>query len=74
MLGDPLMGVAHQLIQVSCDMQNEKTRGREISGLVAGMRHLGLDEGWIVTTNEEDELKLEGGVIHIVPAWKWLLD
>lgn len=55
-------------------MQNEKTRGREISGLVAGMRHLGLDEDWIVTTNEEDELKLEGGVIHIVPAWKWLLD
>ena len=73
-LGDPLMGVVHQLIQVSCDMQNEKTRGREISGLAAGMRHLGLDEGWIVTTNEEDELKLEGGVIHIVPAWKWLLD
>lgn len=47
---------------------------REILGLRAGMRSLGVPEGWIVTMDEEDEVAFEGGVVHIVPAWKWLLD
>ena len=55
-------------------LSNEKTRAREILGLQAGMRSLGVPEGWIVTMDEEDEVAFEGGVVHIVPAWKWLLD
>ena len=73
-VGDPLMGEAYQLVQVTWDMSNEKTRAREILGLQAGMRSLGVPEGWIVTMDEEDEVAFEGGVVHIVPAWKWLLD
>ncbi|WP_270240088.1 hypothetical protein [Collinsella tanakaei] len=73
-VGDPLMGEAYQLVQVSWGMSNEKTRAREILGLRAGMRSLGVPEGWTVTMDEEDEVAFEGGVVHIVPAWKWLLD
>lgn len=73
-VGDPLMGEAYQLVHLTWDMSNEKTRAREILGLQAGMRSLGVPEGWIVTMDEEDEVAFEGGVVHIVPAWKWLLD
>ena len=73
-LGDPLMGEAYQLVQVTCDMTDAKTRQREIEGLRAGMRSLGVPEGWIITMDEEDEITSEDGLIHIVPAWKWLLE
>lgn len=73
-LGDPLMGEAYQLVQVTCDMADPRTRQREIEGLRAGMRSLGVPEGWIITMDEEDEIASEDGLIHIVPAWKWLLD
>lgn len=68
------MGEAYQLVQVTCDMADPKTRQREIEGLRAGMRSLGVPEGWIITMDEEDEITSEDGLIHIVPAWKWLLD
>lgn len=73
-LGDPLMGEAYQLVQVTWDMTDEKTRHREIAGIEAGMKALNMNEGWIVTMNEEAEEPTESGVVHIVPAWKWLLD
>jgi len=39
------------------------------------MEELGLRESWIITAYEEEEVKKEqtGRVIHVVPAYSWLL-
>ncbi|WP_165047409.1 MULTISPECIES: ATP-binding protein [unclassified Adlercreutzia] len=72
-VGDALMQDAFQLIQVSCDVSNERTRLREVSALRAGMRRFGIGEGTIVTLNDEETIGVSEGVVNVVPAWKWLL-
>lgn len=72
-VGDALLEEQRRLIQVTCSLQEEKTRKREVAGMRAGMRRLQESEGWIVTLDEEEELAVEEGTIHVVPAWKWLL-
>ncbi len=65
-----------RLIQVSWSLGKDgRTRERELSPLLDGMEELGLQESWIITAYEEEELKDEktGRVIHIVPAYSWLL-
>lgn len=64
------------LIQVSWSLgKDERTRERELSPLLDGMEELGLQESWIITAYEEEEFKDEktGRIIHIVPAYVWLL-
>lgn len=65
-----------RLIQVSWSLGKDKrTRERELSPLFDGMEELGLQESWIITAYEEEEFKDEktGRIIHIVPAYVWLL-
>lgn len=50
-----------------------QNRQREVSGLVAACRRLGLKEGLIVTLDEETEEAEDGVKIRILPAWKYLL-
>lgn len=52
------------------DNNNEK---REINGLLEAMKKFNLKEGLIITENQEEERKIEGKTIKIIPAWKWLL-
>jgi hypothetical protein len=35
------------------------------------MKEFSLNEGWVITMNQEDEIIAEGGKIHVRPAWKW---
>lgn len=73
-VGDALLQSAYRLIQVCASMHDEKTRKREVSALKAAMPHYGLEESWIVTLDEEEDIEVAAGTIHVVPAWKWLLD
>jgi len=50
---------------------NEK---REMGGLVEALKQFGLKQGIIVTKDQEEERKIRGISIKIIPAWKWLLD
>ena len=61
------------LIQVSADMASEKTREREIAALDASMAQFDLGESAIVTMDEQTDIPCEHGVVHVMPAWKWLL-
>ena len=72
-MGDALLGDVFQLIQVSVDLTNQKTRKREISALQAAMEKYGIDESMIITMDAEETVETESGIIHVVPAWKWLL-
>lgn len=71
--GDALLMRAYSLVQVSADMASEKTREREIAALDASMAQFDLGESAIVTMDEQTDIPCEHGVVHAMPAWKWLL-
>lgn len=60
---------AVQVVKV-LDNNNEK---RELGGLLEAMEKFNLKEGLIVTENQEEEKKIGGRKVKIIPAWKWLL-
>lgn len=64
---------ASEIIQVSYDIEAEKTKGREIDGLVACAKEFGLKTGIIITRDSEMKEKVEGIEIRYIPLWKWLL-
>jgi uncharacterized protein len=58
-------------IQVSIQISDNKTREREIKGLVQSCQFFGLDEGVILTLDHTEELEQEGVRIRILPAWQY---
>ena len=50
-----------------------ETREREIAALDASMAQFDLGESAIVTMDGQADIPCEHGVVHVVPAWKWLL-
>ncbi|MEK6856217.1 MAG: ATP-binding protein [Nanoarchaeota archaeon] len=62
-----------QAIQVCFDF-NEETKNREISGLLEAMKEFKLKNGLILTYKQEDEFKIDGLIIKVLPVWKWLLE
>ena len=63
-----------QAIQVATNLSNPKTKKREVDGLLDAMRKYELEEGLILTLEEEDEINTENYKIVIKPVWKWLLE
>ena len=61
------------IIQVCFDIGNEKTREREIKSLNQAMNELGLDEGLIITYENEEIIKMNDQSIKVIPAYKWLV-
>jgi predicted AAA+ superfamily ATPase len=62
-----------EAIQVCLAFESEKTKNREIEGLMDAMTAYDLPSGLIITRDTEESLRVEGRQIDIVPAWKWLL-
>lgn len=64
------------LIQVCADLQDEKTRSREVRALLKASRELHCDNLLILTEREEKNETSEWfgmtGTIRYVPLWKWL--
>lgn len=62
-----------EIIQVVYKMDEEKTKEREIRGLVEGAKALGVKKGIVITKNKEKTEFIEGIKISFIPLWKWLL-
>lgn len=62
-----------ELVQVSYDISSEKTLNRETSALVKAGTSLKCDKLTLVTAFEERELEVQGQVIDVCAAYKWLL-
>lgn len=67
-------GNAIELIQVSYDVSNEKTRNRELRGLKNAAKSLKCNRLTLITFEEEETVKEDDCVINIIPATKWLLN
>lgn len=64
-----------RLIQVTWEMSDEETRRREINGIVEAAKATDCSNLFIITADTAEEIQLDNGlVIHVVPAWRWLLD
>ena len=62
-----------QAIQVSWSVYNPTTKEREVEGLVEALTSYNLNEGLILTYEDEDELTIKNFKIKVMPTWKWLL-
>jgi predicted AAA+ superfamily ATPase len=58
-------------IQVCWEL-TPKNETRELRGLWEAMSAFAIEEGFILTNDEERELTFEGAKIRIMPVWKWL--
>jgi len=63
-----------QAIQVCRTLQDEETKKRELEGLIEALETYGLNEGMILTEDEEFETDAEGRRVIVKPVWKWLLE
>ena len=62
------------LIQVADNLDNEKTRQRELNALIKAMDELKLKTALILTEDTEEEIALEGKTVMVKPIYKWLLE
>jgi len=59
----------YSAIQVCWKVEQENMK-RETEGLIEAMDYLGLNEGFIYTFDQEDEMKADHKIIHLYPFWK----
>ena len=62
-----------RLVQVCYRLGDKDTEKRETRALVEGMNELKINEAWLVTYGEEKEISLDRKKIHVIPAWRFLL-
>lgn len=65
-------GVIVSAIQVCRDL-HDGNRKREVNGLLDALQTYDLDQGLILTYDQEDEFELNGKKIIVMPVWMWLL-
>lgn len=61
------------LIQVCWTVKNEKTKKREVEGLLSAMETFGFKKGTILTEDYEEIEKYNQKEIKYIPIWKWLI-
>lgn len=63
-----------KIINVCYDLNEFSTRQREIKGLQEAMKYNSLNESFLITNDDDEDIKTENGWVRIVPMYKWLLD
>jgi len=61
------------LVNISYEIKDEKTRKREVNGLIEAMDYFHLQESYLITQDEKETLEIEGKNIFILPMVEWLL-
>ncbi len=62
------------IIQVVYELKEEKTKKREVTGLVESAKEFNVNKGYIITKDFEGKQNIEGIKITFIPLWKWLLE
>lgn len=61
------------LVQVCESLKNVQTRKRELAALEEAMNELNIPESRIVTRDEEEDIVISSGIVHVTPAWRYAL-
>jgi predicted AAA+ superfamily ATPase len=62
------------LVNVSYSINDKKTRGREMEGLVEAMDYTGSNRSILITKDIEETVRYGKKTIQIVPLYKWLIE
>ncbi len=62
------------LVNVSYEIKDEKTRKRELDGLLEAMGYFNQDTAYLITKDEDSVLEIEGKKVYIVPLYKYLIE
>jgi len=62
-----------EAIQVAATLSDEKTRKRELRGLLECCNSFGLKQGLIITAETAEELEMGGVKVTVMPLYRWLL-
>lgn len=65
-------GKVIELIQVAYDIQNEKTRKRELSALLKGSEELKCNKLTLINISEKETITINDKEINVVPITEWL--
>jgi len=62
-----------EIIQVVYELNDEKTKDREIKGLISCAKEFKIKKGTIITKDYQAVETLDDIKIEFIPLWKWLL-
>ena len=63
-----------QCIQVSYDISADKTRKREINGLLLAARQTQCENLLLLTDHESEQIQQDGHIITVQPVYEWSLE
>ena len=63
-----------EAIQVCWNLDEERTKKREMRAICSAMEDLDLDRGIIITEDTEAVEETDGKQIYFIPMWKWFLN
>ncbi len=66
--------IVEEVYQVSYDISKEKTRKRELRGLLSASKETRCDNLFLITDFHREEVNVDGKLIKIIPAYDWLLE
>jgi uncharacterized protein len=59
--------------QVAYELKGDSTRKRELKGVVAACKALNLQEGYVLTFEQKEDLEMDGVQIKILPYYEYFL-
>lgn len=80
-VGDAMLAAEYEIIQVAVESGAQRSAAprasakfrSEVGNLDHAMAETGLASSTLITLEEEEDVSVQSGVVHIVPAWKWFL-
>ena len=59
--------------QVTYDMEDPKTRRREINGALVAARRTRCDNIYILTDHQTETIQRDGVTVKVMPVWEWIV-
>lgn len=66
--------VVEEVYQVSYDISKDKTRKREIRGLLSASKETRCNNLMVITDFHREDITIDGKTIRIIPAYEWLIE
>ena len=70
----PKKGKVSSAYQVSYNVTDARTKSRETNALIKALKFFDLQEGTIITKNQETEEIIKGFRVKYIPVWKFMFD